>query len=151
MATHKKFARFLGVRELHRDVSKFFLKIVKETIEFRERNNVKRKDFMDLLIELKNDESQNETNRVTVNEIAAQAFVFFLAGFETSSTTLTFALFELAQPKNRHIQERARQEINAVLANYNGQLTYEALNEMPYIEQIVNGNWTFCIFLFQIN
>lgn len=36
------------------NVTKFFLGAVKDTIEYREKNNVQRNDFMQLLIELKN-------------------------------------------------------------------------------------------------
>jgi cytochrome P450 family 6 len=36
-----------------RNVSTFFRKVVKETIEFREKNDEKRNDFLQLLIALK--------------------------------------------------------------------------------------------------
>lgn len=131
------FARSIGIRSHHKDVTEFFLNIVNETITYRETNNVQRNDFMSLLIGLKN--SKNETEQLTINEIAAQAFVFFLAGFETSSTTLTYCLYELALEKNKHIQDGARREIAAVLERHDGNLTYEAINEMTYIDQILNG------------
>ncbi|GLG95812.1 Probable cytochrome P450 28c1, partial [Gryllus bimaculatus] len=37
-----------------KNVSDFFLRAVKETVDYREKNNVKRNDFMQLLIELRN-------------------------------------------------------------------------------------------------
>lgn len=137
-----RLALWLGVRSEHKDVSDFFMKIVSETIEYREKNNVRRNDFMDLLIQLKNEgvlkgESSN-VGKLTLNEIAAQAYVFFLAGFETSSTTLTYVFYELAQEKNKHMQDKARNEIQTVLDRHNGQLTYESLSEMHYLEQIIN-------------
>lgn len=137
MMTSGRLAKALKLRIHHKDVTDFFLNIVKETVDFREKNNVQRNDFMSLLIDLKN--AKSDADRLTVNEIAAQAFVFFLAGFETSSTTLTYALYEIAQEKYKHIQNDARQEISTVLVKYNGELTYEAINEMNYIEQIING------------
>ena len=36
------------------DISKFFIKVVEETVEYRKRNSVTRNDFMQLLIQLKN-------------------------------------------------------------------------------------------------
>lgn len=82
ITTSRTLAKALGVRLHHKDVTDFFLNIVKETVEYREKNNVQRNDFMSLLIELKN--SKSDLGQLTINEIAAQAFVFFLAGFETS-------------------------------------------------------------------
>uniref|UniRef100_A0A336KHH7 CSON003180 protein n=1 Tax=Culicoides sonorensis TaxID=179676 RepID=A0A336KHH7_CULSO len=111
------------------------MKVVKDTVEYREKNDVKRNDFMDLLLNLKN--SVNEEERLTLNEIAAQAFVFFLAGFETSSTAMSYALYELAQ--NQKMQEKARKSIYDALKNHNNEITYESVNEMAYIDHCING------------
>lgn len=37
------------------------------------------------------------------------------------------------------IQTKLRDEIGRVLAKHNGAITYEALAEMTYLEQVVNG------------
>ncbi|XP_018578417.1 cytochrome P450 6a2-like, partial [Anoplophora glabripennis] len=47
-------ARILGIRIVKKDVSDFFIKVVEDTISYREKNNVSRNDFMQLLLEMKN-------------------------------------------------------------------------------------------------
>lgn len=75
--------------------------------------------------------------KLSMLEGAAQAFVFILAGFETSSTTATFALYELAL--NQNIQDKLRDEIERVLKKHHNQLTYDCLMEMHYLHQVVSG------------
>lgn len=130
-------ARAFGFKELPDDVGAFFMNIVRQTVEYREQNNVERNDFMDLLIKLKNEKKHDDDELLTLNEVSAQAFVFFLAGFETSATTMTFVLYELAA--NPLIQARVRDEIEAVLQRYDGDFSYEAMLDMPYLEQVING------------
>lgn len=142
MSSSKSLAKKLKMVVHHEDVTAFFLNIVKETVAYREENNVHRNDFMDLLMQLKNtghlsDDPTKQIGQLTINEIAAEAYVFFLAGFETSSTTLTYCLYEMAM--NEDIQNRAREEIEDVLRKHDGQLTYEAINDMVYVERIING------------
>ncbi|EJY57790.1 AAEL017297-PA [Aedes aegypti] len=128
-------ARFLRVTEILPDVSEFFMDVVKSTVEYRMKNNVRRNDFMDLLIAMLDDKTEGSES-LTINEIAAQAYVFFIAGFETSSTTMTWALHELS--RNPDIQEEGRKCVQEVLEKYNGVMSYEAIMEMTYIDQIIN-------------
>ena len=72
-----------------------------------------------------------------MNSLAAQAFVFYLGGFETSSTTMTFCLYELSL--HQDIQDRLRDEIDDVLQKYDGKLTYEGVQEMEYLDKVVSG------------
>lgn len=48
-----------------------------------------------------------------------------------------FLLYELGLHKN--IQEKARVEILNVLKKHDGDLTYESLQEMTYLSQIISG------------
>lgn len=123
------------------EVTRFFMKLLGETVRYREENDVKRNDFLSLLLQIKNtgklDGDDMELGKMSFNELAAQVFLFFIAGFETSSSTMTFAFYEMAL--NPEIQERARQEVKQVMKNHNGQMTYEAAMELHYIDQVING------------
>lgn len=129
---YRRLSRFLNIKLIDDKVSAFFLNVITETVAYREAHGVRRNDFLDLLIELR-----RKDGSLSIEEMAAQAFIFFLAGFETSSTTMMFALFELAS--NPDVQSRAREEIKTVLAAHGGEFTYEAMMEMHYLNQVING------------
>ncbi|XP_017040761.1 probable cytochrome P450 6a20 [Drosophila ficusphila] len=132
-----KLAAKLRMKQSPQKVEDFYMKIIKDTVDFRVKNNVKRNDFMDMLIEMKlKYENGDKQNGLSFNEIAAQAFIFFLAGFETSSTTMGFALYELAL--NQDIQDKLRTEIDSVLKKHNGKLDYDSMKEMSYLEKVID-------------
>lgn len=72
------------------EVEEFVYSVVKQTIEYREKNNVERNDFMQLLIQLKNtgyvsvdnesDKGDHDLQKLSFNDVAANVFVFFQAG-----------------------------------------------------------------------
>ncbi|XP_058057479.1 probable cytochrome P450 6a20 [Anopheles bellator] len=129
-------ARALGVRFNDKDVSDFFFTVVRDTIRYREVNGIRRNDFMQLLIDMMKKESNEADEGLTFEEIAAQAFVFFFAGFETSATTMACALHLLA--KHPETQAKGRQCVRDVLSKHNGQLSYDAIMQMEYVEWIIN-------------
>jgi cytochrome P450 family 6 len=69
-------------------------------------------------------------------KMAAQAVVFFSAGNDTTSITLTFALYELAL--NQDMQDRLRQELKEN-CDENGDFTYEVLQKMKYLDMVLKG------------
>lgn len=141
----KALARWFGHRGVPKDVSEFFLGAVREVVEYREKNNVQRKDLLDALIQIRNntrvDGDTMNFKRFDVEQIAAQCFAFFLGGTETSSRTLSFALYELSLPENRQCLEKAREEIIRAMEKHKNEVTYEALDDMPYVEQIAKGEF----------
>lgn len=140
----------LRIKKMDIDVESFFMNVVQKTVNYREKNNIQRKDFMQLLLQLKNEgnvedddgvkqhgKTSNAMQTLSMTELAAQCFVFFIAGFETSATTMTFALLEMAL--NQDIQDKLRTEIDTVLKRYNGVMSYEAVMEMSYLDKVVHG------------
>lgn len=145
-----KLSKFFRTRFTNKDIAEFMIKTVRQNLEYREKNNIVRKDFFQLLIQLRNSGSVHEDGMwstkasndksMSVEEMAGQAFIFFAGGFESTSTTMSFCMYELA--KNQTVQQTVYEEIVAVLENHNGNLTYDSVMDMKYLEQCVNGEYT---------
>ena len=71
---------------------------------------------------------------------------FFISiGFETSSSTSSFALYNLSL--NQDLQEKTREEIQKVIKNHDGKITYEAIMEMKYLQMVIDGGFEIKSFL----
>ncbi|XP_015438122.1 PREDICTED: probable cytochrome P450 6a14 [Dufourea novaeangliae] len=117
-------------------VTRFITKVTIETMDYRQKNNIVRPDFMNTLLELRKHPEKVPEIELTDTLLAAQAFVFFAAGFETSSTTISHALYELAL--NPDIQNKLRQEIVEFNSRNDGNWKYEVLKEMEYLDKVFN-------------
>ncbi|XP_061395484.1 cytochrome P450 6d3-like, partial [Musca vetustissima] len=128
--------------------------IVKDTIEFREENNVIRKDLLQLLIQLRNtgkisDDNDNLWKKVesaatnlksmSIDMIASNAFLFYIAGSETTASSTSFTIYELAM--NPEILKKVQNEVDECLRKHNlkpeSRLTYEAIQDMKYLDLCV--------------
>lgn len=135
ITSYKKIANIFRIKLFRNDVAAFFMRVIRETVEYRKNNQIERNDFMGLMLDMK--KTANKDEIPTFNEIAAQINLFFIAGFNTSATTMTNCLYELAQ--NVDVQNKARQMIRIAFEKYNYQLSYEMIMELPYIYQILKG------------
>ncbi|XP_069699318.1 cytochrome P450 6j1-like [Periplaneta americana] len=134
---------FFGLRFLDSDASNFLRSTVWNTVDYREKNGVVRRDFLENMIELRKGSTQDKTNGVVGDKFKidgdtfiAQCFAFYFGGFESSGSTLTFALYELALRPD--IQARLREEIVQVLARHDNQVTYDAIQEITYLDMVIS-------------
>lgn len=142
-------AKLLRLRFTDELTGEFMIEAIRQNIEFREKFNVSRKDFFQLLMQLRNTgkiqdgdddwsaKSASDKKEITIEEMAAHSFLFFVGGFESSSSTMSFCMYELA--KHPEIQQNIYDEIVDVLQKYNGILTYEAVADMKYLGQCLDG------------
>lgn len=143
-------SKLLRIRLIDRDVKDFLTETVRQNLQYRQQNNIVRKDFFQLLIQLKNSGKVNDDDDWSVNktideksgflsldEMTAQAFGFILAGYHTSSSAMSFCLYELA--KHPNIQQKVYGEITEILKKHDGKITYESLKEMKYFTSVIDG------------
>lgn len=68
------------------------------------------------------------------------ALMFFMEGFETSSMTVNYSLYELVM--NPDCQEKLREELQE--ATKEGKpLEYDTLVKLPYLDHIISGKFLY--------
>lgn len=138
-----------------------FRKTIMGTMEYRKANNIYRPDMINILMQIRDgtlkqqenekDETtgfatvdESEVGKVSVtkrtwndDELLAQCMIFFIAGFDTSSTLLTLASYELAI--NPDIQQKLYEEIAVVEQQLNGKrIDYDVLQKLKYLDQVIS-------------
>ncbi|XP_063231331.1 cytochrome P450 6j1-like [Bacillus rossius redtenbacheri] len=143
------------------NINNYLRKLFWEVVDHRKKNNVSRNDFVDVLMQIK-DEGQVRAeedahdkeeikqdsmdikklrietvdSKLEDDDFVAQAFIFIAAGFETSSSVIAFTLYELAI--NPSIQDKLRRKLMTVLEKHNSEVTYEAIAEMDYLDMVIS-------------
>nr|QAX33066.1 cytochrome P450 CYP6B5-like protein [Carposina sasakii] len=140
----------LGQKMFSEDIEISFRDILENVFKERQYKPSTRNDFADLILTLMNEkyivaDSLKKLEREAGEKIRmerdndlliAQCSTFFAAGFETSATTFSMTLFELA--KNKEAQEKAITEVDEYLRRHNNKLDYELVNELLYLDACIS-------------
>jgi cytochrome P450 family 6 len=117
----QSFSRKLGLMFNDKEAAEFFLNVFKNTIKFREENEIEKHDFAHLLLQLKRNVN------LEINEMAAESFTFYFGGFHTTATLMSFILYELAL--NTNVQDELRSEIENISDD---NISYDKLMSLKY-------------------
>lgn len=159
-----RLMRALDIELFSKRIGKFFRSMVLDTMTVRAEKNIIRPDMINILMQVRSgstdyhntDESaekngndgfatveESDIGKMKVHrqwnddEIVSQCFLFFAAGFDTTSTLLTFVSYELAI--NPDIQTRLFNEVLATSESIGGKrLNYDSLQKMKYMDQVVS-------------
>lgn len=129
--------RIIQLEHMKENVITFFKKSIADTIEYRNKNNIVRNDFLNILLETRQ-EAQRENKQINLSDdvLFAQCIVFFLAGYINVAVALVYTIYELA--RNPTEQQKLREECLESLEK-DGKLTYEAINGMKYLDCVFTG------------
>lgn len=117
-------------------VTDFFTKSVKRMKESRLKDEQKhRVDLLQLMINSQNFKEMDTHKALSDLELVAQSVIFIFAGYEPTSTSLSFLVYELATHPD--VQQKLQEEIDAILPN-KAPPTYDALVQMEYLDMVLN-------------
>lgn len=124
-------SRVLKFKFLPQELTVWLSEVLRNNLKQRKETPLPQEDLMQWLVNGLDQEKMDE------GEVISHAFSFFIEGFETSSGVLSFALYAVA--KNKDVQDRLRAEVKETLERHNGEFTFDALQEMSYLEGVVHG------------
>ncbi|XP_013101426.2 probable cytochrome P450 9f2 [Stomoxys calcitrans] len=136
-----KVAEFFKIEFFERSYTDYFMRLVLDAMKYRQEHNIHRPDMINLLMEARgmipSEAPKTHFRQWSDIEVVAQCFIFFAAGFDTSSSVMNFAAHELME--NPHIQQRLYEEISKEDEELEGKsISYEALQRMPYLDMVVS-------------
>lgn len=130
-----KVAKYFRMRIVSQETEDFFVSMVKSVINFRVNNNVERNDIIGHLIKLNAKMMEEKKKGFTDLEFAGHSMTFYVNGFETSSSQLSFMLLEVANRPD--VQEQLRNEIFSVGQKFED-FDYDKVNSMEYLGMVLD-------------
>ncbi|KAM5261934.1 cytochrome P450 3A12-like isoform 1-T1 [Hipposideros larvatus] len=126
----------LNISLFPKSVTEFFKKSVKRMKENRLQDKQKhRVDFLQLMINSQNSKEMDTHKALSDLELVAQSIIFIFAGYETTSTSLSFLMYILATHPD--VQQKLQEEIDTTFPN-KAPPTYDALVQMEYLDMVLN-------------
>ncbi|GBN05512.1 Cytochrome P450 3A21 [Araneus ventricosus] len=155
-----KLAKRVGVQVIYTKPLYFFKESALHIMKQRKKTGHTRNDFLQFLMgavkdfaeekegdvgkdekDTKSYEGQDKNNNqidksLSLDEAVSHCVQFFIAGFDTVSSAIANAVYLLALHPD--IQNRTYEEMRDVLQKTEGDLTYEALQEMNYLDNVIS-------------
>lgn len=133
------FSPYLAKKVHHFPASteSYYNDLIWNAIRLRKTDNTRRNDLLQIMADLFEEENKlPEEDRVIAEEdVVANIFIMIQAGYETSTSTTSLLLNELAY--DRPLQDRVRKEIRTVHAQ-NGKFNFDSLNSLKYLDQCIS-------------
>jgi len=98
-------------------------------------------DFLDLMLQSSGPDVP-ENKRLKDEEVAVQCWLFLLAGYETSSITLSMTCYHLAT--NPEVQAKLQKEIDEIWTDEVTMPSYETVHELPYLDMVISETLRLC-------
>ncbi|XP_046816869.1 cytochrome P450 9e2-like [Vespa crabro] len=127
--------KLFNIKLIPDNIANFFKDVVEEVINTRNRNKIVRSDVIQLMMEARNKKVEMGQD-LPLMDIVAQAFIFFFGGFDSVSTAMCFTCHEICV--NPEIQKRIQAEIDEAIEKTDGNLTYEVINNMQYLDAVIS-------------
>ncbi|CAN7939526.1 unnamed protein product, partial [Ixodes hexagonus] len=161
-STFPSLFKVFGTKFLPKEVFLYFKNISIDIVKSRKEAGIRHQDFLQLMVDAQESglkeassdcgqdmedslynlgsehkfETTTNTKSLTQDEALAQCVLFFLAGQETTSSTIAFAVYQLAVRSD--IQERLRQEVDDCFAKHGPEPSLDVISKLKYLHCVVS-------------
>ena len=128
----------------------YFQGVAKEIIKSRRQQGLTgRKDLLHLMMVANEETTVEGVSKLSDEEIVAQSIIFLLAGYETSSNTLSFTLYHLTV--NPDVQDKLRKEIIQAMESNAKKPLYDVAQSIEYLDCVIMEAQRLCPPASQVN
>lgn len=152
----------LKVKAFNAEIFQYFKEVSVNIIQKRKERHCRQEDFLQLMMDAQegalqeapecttgkesseifnlDSEIKNDINFVSKalseDEALAQCVLFFLAGHDTTSSVLSYAVYLLAL--NPEVQAKLRKEVDECIAAHGKEPSLDAVSKLPYLHCVVS-------------
>ncbi|KAH6930993.1 hypothetical protein HPB50_021304 [Hyalomma asiaticum] len=152
----------LKVKAFNAEIFQYFKEVSVNIIQKRKEKHCRQEDFLQLMMDAQegalqeapesttgkesseifnlDSEIKNDINFVSKalseDEALAQCVLFFLAGHDTTSSVLSYAVYLLAL--NPEVQAKLRKEVDECIATHGKEPSLDAVSKLPYLHCVVS-------------
>lgn len=158
LINNRKILKLLKIHFWSKKLRDFYTKIIMNNIKIRREEKIKRYDIIHLLLQAQDgmlNDDVDETSFTTEEEvkdftekskrkleltdedIVSQIVLFYFASYDTTASASSFLAYELAT--NPECQKRLIEEIDETDRKCKGNIDYDTLMEMSYLDMVIHG------------
>uniref|UniRef100_A0A1B6M4B3 Cytochrome P450 n=2 Tax=Graphocephala atropunctata TaxID=36148 RepID=A0A1B6M4B3_9HEMI len=131
---------------ISQEVKDLIINTVRNVVEYKLKTNTERNDMVGYMVKMANieisttEENTNPTMKSeplqdsTIEQISAHTFSLLIGGYESSTSNMTFCLYELS--RHQDIQEKLYQEIRQAMEKNAGRFSYDTLKNISFLDQV---------------
>ena len=135
--TFPKLGQIFNIKLFNNQEMKYFESRIKNEIITRDTEHISHPDMIQLMLA-----NRDKEGRIQMDDIVAQAYAFYFAGSETSSSVMSFITYQIVA--NPSIQIKLGQEIDKLLNELDGNVTYESINKLKYLDAVIKEALRLC-------